>query len=70
MPFWGGLHFPGFCVSVSFPQELNYLMFHFLRLILVIAPVTEKERKDKREGGRGGGGKEGIKEERSQAGVG
>lgn len=45
-------------------------MFHFLRLILVIAPVTEKERKDKREGGRGGGGKEGIKEERSQAGVG
>ena len=45
-------------------------MFHFLRLILVIAPVTENERKDKREGGRGGGGKEGIKEERSQAGVG
>ena len=51
-----------FCLFSSRTQ-LSHVSFS-QTLILVIASVTEKEMKDKREGGREGGGKEGIKKEK------
>ena len=53
-----------FCFSLfSSRAQLSHVSFS-QTLILVIASVTEKERKGKREGGREGGGKEGVKKEK------